>query len=282
MAAPFVAWSDLMVGQAKSSFIGKPVFDRLVAKAVAEEWNKLPIGEVMGKLGTELLGTPYVAHTLELDPSVELCAINFEGLDCVTFFESTFNLARIIKRGTLSPEALIRAVRHTRYRDGMQGDYTSRLHYTTDWFYDNVKKRTIHELTPDLPGAAPFDQKVGYMSEHPEAYVQLKAHPELVAKIAETEKTINGRSKTYLPINKVADAESLLKTGDIIGVCTTQPGIDIAHTGLCFRDEAGVLHFMDASSAKSRMKVTLEGRLSEAVSWSPKNTGIIVARPLEP
>ena len=58
-------------------------------------------------------------------------------------------------------------------------------------------------------------------------------------------------------------------------------GIDIAHTGLCIKDEQGVVHFMDASSAKSRMQVTLETDISKCLNWSKKLTGVMFARPLE-
>ena len=160
------------------------------------------------------------------------------------------------------------------------GGFESRLHYTTDWFVDNEAKGVVKILTPDLPGAIPFTQKVGIMSEHPENYRQLAAHPNLVQDIKLFEDAINARSLNYLPLDKIEEAEPLLKTGDIIGVTTTQDGIDIAHTGLCIRDENGVVHFMDASSARSRMQVTVEPEISKCFTWSPKLTGIMVARPL--
>ncbi|AIE84908.1 N-acetylmuramoyl-L-alanine amidase-like domain-containing protein [Fimbriimonas ginsengisoli] len=267
--------------QEPESFKGKKTFDRIVAKAAADGWAKLPIGELMGKIARELEGIPYVGYTIELSKDREMCAVDFTGLDCVTFFENTLDLARMIKRGRHRPEDLMAEVTFTRYRNGRLGDYTSRLHYTTDWFYDNERKGVVKILTPELPGAEPFTQKVGYMTEHPESYRQLAAHPELVPKIGAFEAKINARSLTYLPMDRLAEAETLLKTGDIVGVCTTAEGLDIAHTGLVYKDEQGVAHFMDASSAKSRMKVTLEGRISESLNWSKKLTGVMIARPLE-
>jgi hypothetical protein len=56
-------------------------------------------------------------------------------------------------------------------------------HYTTDWFVDNEEKGVVKILTPELPGAKPFTQKVGIMSQHPENYRQLAAHPELLRAI---------------------------------------------------------------------------------------------------
>ena len=190
-------------------------------------------------------------------------------------------MARMLKRGKSSPEALMEEVQLTRYRGGKMGDFTTRLHYTTDWFVDNEAKGVVKILTPELPGAQPFTQKVGIMSQHPENYRQLAAHPDLVPAIRLTEEQINARSLKYLPMEKLEAAEHLLQTGDIVGVCTTETGIDIAHTGLCIKDEHGIIHFMDASSSRRNMKVTLEPQISKCLNWSSKLTGVMIARPLE-
>ena len=270
------------VGQlAPQNFEGEDVFKRIVAKASAENWKRLPMGELIGKIAMELKGTPYVGFTLELSLDSESCVVNLKGLDCVTFFEDSLCMARMLKHGKSSPEDLIHEVQFTRYRGGKIGDFTSRLHYTTDWFVDNQAKGVVKILTPELPGAEPFTQKVGIMSQHPEHYRQLKAHPELIPVIRRTEDAINARSLKYLPLDKIKAAEPLLQTGDIVGVCETVEGIDIGHTGLCIKDEQGIVHFMDASSSRRNMKVTLETDISTCLNWSSKLTGVMFARPLE-
>lgn len=272
--------------ESSEAFKGADIFDRILKKAEEGKWAALPIGQCMGRIAMELEGTPYVGFTLELSKDKEFCAVNLAGLDCVTFFEDTLDFARMLKRGGRTPEALLAEVTFTRYRGGQLGDFTSRLHYTTDWFYDNEKKGVVKILAPELPGAAPFTQKVGIMGEHPEYYRQLKAHPEMIPQIKKFEDEINARnasSMKYIPMDKLAGAEGQLQTGDIVGVCTTENGIDIAHTGLIYKDEQGVPHFMDASSSKSKMKVTLEkGPISGSLNWSKKLTGAMFARPLEP
>jgi Protein of unknown function (DUF1460) len=262
-------------------FEGQEIFNRIVSKATAENWKKLPMGGLIGKIAMELKGTPYVGFTLEVSKDAEFCVVNFKGLDCVTFFEDSLCMARMLKKGKSTPGDLISEVQTTRYRRGKMGDFTTRLHYTTDWFYDNEKKGVVKILTPSLPGAEPFMQKVGIMSAHPENYRQLKAHPELVPTIKELEDKINARQTKYLPMARIKAAEPLLQTGDIIGVATKEQGIDIAHTGLCIKDGQGIVHFMDASSSKRNMKVTLESDISTCLNWSPKLTGVIFARPLE-
>ena len=263
------------------NFEGQEVFTSIVAKSSAEKWKTLPIGELIGKIAMELKGTPYVGFTLELSKDTESCVVNLKGLDCVTFFEDSLCMARMIKRGKSTPQDLITEVQYTRYRGGKMGDFTTRLHYTTDWFVDNQAKGVVKILAPELPGAEPFTQKVGIMSQRPDNYRQLKAHPELVPAIRLTEEKINERQLKYIPLDKIAGAEHLLQTGDIVGVCTTEPGIDIAHTGLCIKDEQGIVHFMDASSSRRNMKVTLESDIATCLNWSRKLTGAMFARPLE-
>jgi len=237
------------------------------------------MGELVGAIGMELRGIPYVGATLELYEDREVCSVNLTGLDCVTFFESALGFARMLKNGEGSPEAMMAQVTYTRYRDGKVTDYVSRLHYTCDWFYDNQEKRVVKDITRELPGAVPFTTKVNFMSTHPESYKQLKANAALVPKVAETEKLINARNMYYIPKEKVAEIEPLLKTGDIIGITTTIKGIDLSHTGLCYRDQNGVLRFLHASLDKK--EVTLDDALSKYLARVSKHTGIMVARPME-
>ncbi len=136
-----------------------------------------------------------------------------------------------------------------RYRGGKIGDYSSRLHYTSDWIADNEAKDIVQPLSK-LPGAETFTQKINFMTSNPSYYKQLSAHPELIEKMKSQEATINKRAMTFIPMNKIAAVEPLLKTGDIVGICTRLPGLDITHTGLVIRDAQGTPHFMDASSKK--------------------------------
>lgn len=273
-------------GEQAVVFRGDEKFREIVNKAKQNDWRSLPIGELMGKIAKELEGTPYVASTLEITPDVELCSANLDGLDCVTFFETTLGLARMIKKGRETSDDLLKEIQLTRYRGGAVGDYSSRLHYTSDWLADNESKHSI-EILSKLPGAEKFPQKVNFMSTQPMAYKQLAAHPELVAKIKQREDEINARTLMYVPSDKIAAAESQLQTGDIVGLCTNVPGLDISHTGLIIKDKDGVPHFMDASSQKKNMRVTLEpGPISQYVAESNQRSqkimGVVFARPLEP
>ncbi len=258
---------------------GEQTLDGLLSQAREGRWSERPIGARVGAVGMALRRTPYVDGTLELYDDREVCSVNLTGLDCVTFFESALAVARMLRRGGRTPEALLTEVTYMRYRDGRVTDYASRLHYLSDWFFDNDARRVVRVITGDLPGAVPFTKRVGYMSAHPEAYRQLKANPELVAKIARVEADINARATHYLPKERVAAARGLLKTGDIVGITTTIDGLDCSHSGLCYRDDRGVVRLLHAST--TRKAVVLDEDLASYLAGVSTQTGIMVARPLE-
>lgn len=265
---------------ASSTVTGQETLDRLLAQARGGQWTDRPIGERMGAVGMALRQTPYVDGTLELHEDREVCSVNLRGLDCVTFFESALGVARMLRRGGSTPEALLAEVTFTRYRGGQLTDYASRLHYMSDWFADNEAKRVVRLITRELPGAARFTKRVNFMSTHPAAYRQLKANPALVHKIARVEADINARTMYYLPKEKVAAARARLMTGDIIGITTTIDGLDCAHAGLCYRDADGVMRLLHAST--TRRAVVLDEDLATYLAGVATHTGIMAARPLDP
>ncbi len=260
-------------------FTGREVFDKIINKSNSENWKALPMGELVGKVGKEFVGTPYVGFTFEIFDDREVCVINLKGLDCATFYEASLALARTIKTGRPNQAQFQDQVERIRYRSGNLDGYVSRLHYSTDYFFDNEVKGVLNIISDDLPGAQVYTKKVSYMSTHPDRYRQLKANAALVPLIKKTEDEINARRTFFVPKDKVAGIESLLKTGDLLGLTTTAEGLDVSHTGLCYRDEQGVLRFMHASSVKK--EVILDVRLSEYLANAKMNNGIIVARPLE-
>lgn len=266
-------------GRDANVFAGEETFERLLTLARERTWRELPIGERIGAIGMTLRQTPYVANTLELHDDREVCSVDFRGLDCVTFFEIALAFARMLTRGAPTPEALLAEVTFIRYRRGRLADYASRLHYLSDWFFDNQAKGVVVLITADLGGAVAFDRRVNFMSTHPEAYRQLKASPDLVRRIAHVEAEISARKTRYLPKEKVAAAQPRLMTGDIVGFTTTIDGLDCAHSGLCYRDERGVTRLLHASTARN--EVVLDEELATYLASVPTHSGIMVARPRE-
>jgi len=261
-------------------FKGTAVLDAILDRAEAEDWNAKPIGDLMGLIGLELRNTPYVAGTLELYDDREVCSANLLGLDCVTFFESVLGIARMIKSDEHRPGDLLAELTSMRYRDGKIIDYASRLHYTCEWFSDNDRKGLVDTITKSLQGSEKYAKHIDFMSTHVSAYEQLKENPVLVDEIQEVERRLNEETRYYLPKAQVKDAEAELRTGDIVAITTSIPGLDVSHTGLCYRDDKGMLRLLHASL--THRKVVLDTELSAYLAGNKKQTGIMVARPLEP
>src|SRR3954471_23095418 len=75
-------------------FKGGVKFNDLVSQA--EAWKALPIGERVATVGRAMVGTPYKGYTLEIDDHVEAPSVNFQGVDCWTFFETALAFVRML------------------------------------------------------------------------------------------------------------------------------------------------------------------------------------------
>ena len=253
------------------------IFAQIIKSAKEKKWESLPIGECIGNIGLLMVGTEYVAGTIEGE-GPEICRVDLTGLDCVTFYENVLCTARILKKGKTTYDDLIAELTLTRYRGGKLTDYTSRLHYTSDWIYDNEKKKVVRNITRKI-GGKEYPVEVSFMSKNPGYYPALKEFPEFIKTIAAFEREINKRRNWYIPKSKVRKAQRDIRTGDIIVLATNKKGLDYAHTGLAYRDEKGKVRFLHASSEKN--KVMLDTELYKYIQSVETFIGITVARPQE-
>ncbi len=251
-------------------------FDKIIEYFKKNTGFTKDIGLLTGNIGKKLINTPYEGGTLENTGGIEKCTVTLAGLDCVTFYETALGIARIIQKGRYSFEDLINEVTFTRYRNGEINGYVSRLHYTSDWIYDNVMKNVVEDITHKLGG---IEKKfnLNFMSSHPQYYPALKGNAKNIQKIKEIEQNISKHSFHLIPYNEISQIEDKLKTGDIIALTSNVSGLDYAHTGLILR-ESGVSHFLHASSEEK--KVILDSNISEYVYRVGKKQSITVLRPL--
>lgn len=246
--------------------------------AVSRNLARLPVNDIVVEIGRTFLGTPYVAHALEV-PGEERLVVNMRALDCVSFYENALVLARCIKLNKPTFDAYKQQLQLIRYRGGMIDGYPSRLHYTSDYFYDNEKKGIWKNVTKEL-GGVPLKKRINFMSTHPDSYRQLKENPEFRTIIAQQEEEISGRETYYLPKDNVEAVAGKIQSGDIIGITTDVEGLDTSHTGIAVR-EGGRLVFMHAPLAGKKVEIT-ESTLAEYLVRNKRQTGIMVVRPLEP
>lgn len=237
--------------------------------------RNVSIGLLMVQVGKSFLETPYVAHTLENEP--EQLVINLRELDCTTFAENCLAIARCIKSGNTSFDAFAKQLQHIRYRNGVIDGYPSRLHYFSDWLFENNKKGLIKTVSKQISNIQ-YPLKVNFMSTHPASYRQLESNPAFVQQIKETEAEINARKMYFIPKEKLKNFEPKLMDGDIVGLCSTVAGLDITHVGILLRQQ-GRVHLMHASSAAKKVVIS-ENTLEDYLNQNPKLTGIMVARPM--
>lgn len=260
------------------------VFEGKVRWALQARVDTLSMGSAMAALGRTFVGTPYVPNTLEA-PGVEGLVINFRGLDCVTFVENVFALARFARSAdaaTLLDHRQAAETRYSgllmqvRYRGGRMDGYPSRLHYFSDWIADGAEKGLVDDVTREL-GGVHDGEPVHFMSRHPEAYRQLGENPMHLAAIRAVEERLAAAGRWYIPEAKVAEVATGIRDGDIIALTSTVGGMDVAHTGLAVWVD-GTLRLMHAPLVGDSVEVSAEP-LAQRVLRIRSQDGIMVARP---
>lgn len=234
----------------------------------------LPTGELAVKIGQQLLGLPYVAHTLETGPGEKL-VVNLRELDCTTFDETCLALARTIREGGTSFADYTARLTQVRYRNGLRKGYLSRLHYFSDWLADNARRGLISPLDSSFQTA--WQKRIDFMSTHPDSYEVLKANPQLVGELAGHEREISALRLFFLPKSDIQANEFRLKNGDLVAITTSIAGLDIVHVGMVIWVE-GRVHLLHASSALNRVVVSDEP-LADYLAGKKSFTGIMLARP---
>jgi hypothetical protein len=250
------------------------IFDYVMSNIVNILPPPAPVSQRVIAAGTAFLGTPYVASTLETEGEERL-VINLRGVDCTTLVEYVTAIAirsrtNMNKFGDFADE-----LTSLRYRGGIVDDYTSRLHYFTEWLKDNERKGYL-TLVSDNIGDATMDPVVNFMTSNPGHYRQLKENPALVKKMASIEKGMAGFNMRYVSKDRIEQIAHQIRDGDIIAFVTTIKGLDVSHTGVAiFQNQR--LHLLHASLNAGEVEITSEP-LSEYLKGRRNVSGILVAR----
>lgn len=228
---------------------------------------------VLEKTALFFLDTPYETATLEKNDTEKL-VVNLRGLDCVTFVENVMALTYMVLAGDSLFQDFTANLQNIRYRNGIINGYDSRLHYTSDWAFDNVSKKNLQPLTKNLGGI--LEKKpVRFMSSNPSFYRQLENDTKMVCKIKKAENDINSRGGFfYIPKNRISKIENQIPHLAVIAFTTSAKGLDTSHIGFTFR-QGNKLHFIHASSTNK--KVIIDKRtISEYCSIQKSCTGIML------
>ena len=235
--------------------------------------GKLP-GQIVLKIGKFFLGTPYVIGTLETGS--ERFVVNLRELDCVTFVENVVALVGHIKSRKRSFDAFQRYLRKIRYRQGRLQGYASRLHYFSDWIYDNQRKGIMKDVTEEI-GGRPLRKSLNFMTANADLYPPLKDGT-IFRKMKSVEKAISRKPLFFIPKKNLIRLEGRIRDGDLIAITTNREGLDVQHVGFA-ASVKNRIHLLHASSIEGKV-VLSKTTLYRYLMQSKTRSGIMVARVL--
>ena len=253
----------------------RKIFRNLLKAIRRQDYSAEPLGELVLAVGVSFLGTPYVSNTLECDGREKLI-INLRQLDCFTFVENVVTLARLVRSGGGSFRDFISALENIRYRKGVLNGYASRLHYFSDWLYDNQEKGILKDIS-SMAGGEPFVKKINFMTSNRIMYPALQSEMEFERMLV-TENVCSRHNLYYIPNAKLKAGAEKIKNGDLIGITTNIEGLDVLHTGIAVQFKRG-LHLLHASSKEGRVIISGE-TLYRYLNLRKSRSGLMVARAL--
>ncbi len=254
----------------------KQICNAILKNGTKEGLSDNPLNEIVISVAMSFLGTEYVGHTLETAGEEKL-VINLRGLDCTTYLENVVVLSRLIKQEKTTFEEYARELIKIRYRDGRLNRYPSRLHYFSDWLYNNGKKGIVTDITKEL-GGQPYEKEINFMTRNRENYSQLNSDA-FVEEMRKIEQQLTAYDFFYVPQSNVEEIEDRVRNGDLIAITSTVDGLDIAHVTIAFHHN-NRLHILHASSSQDKVVIS-ENPLAEYLKNNKSQDGIMIGRLVE-
>ncbi len=265
-------------------FQGESKFFAIVAKAERENWRALPLGERTIRVAREMVGTPYVNYTLEVDDRIESPVVNLKGLDCWTYYENALAIARMLryKPAAYKPTDMLQMVEIERYRNGVcTGNYLSRMHHLEEVFNDNQRRGYAVNVTARIPGAARLEREIREMTVQWKNYRYLRANQSLIEPMGKIEAQVSRLPVYHIPKDKVRAAEAYLQNGDVCAITTNEVSGYTSHVGLIVRI-GNRAYFSHATSDREKGHMVIIDRpISDYVNGATKHAGIIIYRPYD-
>lgn len=247
--------------------------ERILKKHSTIEYSNQ--GELTVAVAREFIGNKYVAGTLDKEESEPLY-ISCSKLDCTTFVELVLAIAKTVNEGSCQFCDVCSNLETIRYRNGKNNGYTSRLHYITWWIADSAKTGIIEDVTPQISQEKQA-LNLNFMSTHPSSYPMLANNQELTIQIELQEIPYRNIEVNYIPKEKLAyTGHENIKTGDIIAITTSVPGLDVTHMGIAYYNN-NTLCLLHASSGKGAV-IGDTTPLRDYLMNNKRHTGIRVFR----
>ena len=232
-------------------------------------------GEQLINIASGFIGEKYVGATLEQGIGEPLL-ISCSKLDCTTFVELVLAIAKTANEGSTSFSNVCRNLERLRYRNGKNEGYASRLHYISWCITDKAKEGVIEEITQQISNYKQL-LNLNFMSANAAKYPLLARHPELIEEIEKQEIPYREVEVCYVPKEMISPkGDNRIKSGDIIAITTSVPGLDVTHIGFAYYrgEELCLLH---ASSSKGEVIKDITP-LHDYLAGKKRHTGIRVFR----
>lgn len=269
----FAFFVSCFSGKSGNKKEGKEFYE-FISYAGRNRLDTLEKGSQMVSIAEYFIDTPYVPGTLEINDREKL-VVNLKQFDCMTFVENVLALYKTINT---KPDFsnFKSCLENIRYRKGHLDRYLSRLHYTSEWIEDNVKKGNV-SLVDLGDSAGDFDINVYFMSHNSHLYKAIKGNKQNIDSIAGIEKRLNALTYKYIPESNFECCPSFLQDGDIIIFTTKIPGLDFSHLGIAVKGKDGCFHFIHASSDHGKV-VLSEKSIAEYMIGLKRHSGLLVLR----
>ena len=244
-----------------------------ILENIEEPEESVEPGRLVAEVGRYFMEAAYACRPLEQE-GPERLVVNLHCFDCFTFVENCLALALMIPTRKRSWNDFTDILTRIRYRGGIVNGYASRLHYFSEWLADNVKKGFLREVTCDI-ACLPYTKDIDFMTKHPDLYPPL-ADPATLGEIAEFESQMPCQDRFYVPAVQFGAQERNILEGDIIGITSATPGLDVQHAGIAVRRGRAV-HLLHASEPAGQVVISTE-TLENYLLEDETRTGIMVGR----
>lgn len=232
--------------------------------------------ELVKEMLPRFAGKPYGSASVSCPSNKTL--VNLETYDCVTFVEHFWALMRTtydaangnLPKGSDPFIAFINNLNRIRYIGGVNCGINDRIHYFTHALLELERIGLLMNVAY-LNGVR-IKKTINYMSTHQEDFGDLDWNRQV-----KYEKLLSTTPNYFYPEGKFDLYYPLARNGDIVGLATSESGLDVSHCGI-ITVEDGEVKFTHAS--KRFGKVLLEDDLKSYLYRERTVTGVYVFRPI--
>lgn len=214
-------------------------------------------------------------------PGHETLRMELDAFECVSFIESAIAVARCGWSSETTESCFMRELEASRYRSGHMGDYSTRLHYFTDWIGDNERRGRISNLTASF-GGEPVQKDFFYITQRvlKRAAMDATERTLLSHAMEATEARLSSARHSVLSRKSAPRVLNELRDGDLVAFVRDRPGLLVHHAGFVYWAN-GTPRLLHASSYHGRVVITVRD-VTNYLLRRPERRGVIIVRPLAP